>query len=211
MDNTSNSVAVNAIGGLSSVEITGSASTSSTNNSKDVLVGMFKDASGNPAFMVTNAASAVNDYSASKKYYANLKYTMEDVGLTLTFDSGYVGAIVIDNGVKTYHTLSDNKLNIDVEAWEGVFVIPVKAQSALSFEGGQITVDNGVIAWPKANNAEVYEVVISRGENVIFETLVKANSLDLGYRIYGDYTVKVTARNDGRYTSAQISQSISDR
>ena len=198
MQNLSYDVAVNEYGGLSSVAMSdGSSSTDSKNNAKDLLVGMFKDDNGNMAFMLTNAASAVNNYSTSNKYYANLAYSMVDIGTTLTFEAGYVGAIVIKNGVKTYHTLNNNQLTLTVGAWEGVFVIPVKAQTQLSKVTG-LTENAGVITWNAVENANAYEVVVIYNGEEIINTTVTDTTFTMD-RLLGDYTITVHAKNDGKY------------
>ena len=198
MQYLSHNVAVNTYGGLSSVAMSdGSSSTASANNAKDLLVGMFKDNGGNMAFMLTNAASAVNTYSTANKYYANLEYSMVDIGVTLTFDSGYTGVIVIDGGVKSYHALTNNQLTLTVGAWEGVFVIPVKAQTQLSSVTG-LTENEGVITWNAVEEANAYEVVVTyEGEEIIHTTVTDTTfTMD---RLLGDYTITVYAKNDGKY------------
>jgi hypothetical protein len=199
LENLSYNVAVNQYGGLQSVAMSdGSKSTDSANNAKDLLVGMFKDNGGNMAFMLTNAASAVNTYNSAKKYYANLTYSMVDIGTTLTFDAGYVGAIVIKNGVKTYYPLTNNQLTLTVGAWEGVFVIPVKAQAQLNTVDG-LTYANGMLTWNGVDNANAYEVVVT---NEKAETVVDTTVIDTMVSLpktLGTYVVNVYAKNDGRY------------
>ena len=199
LENLTYDVAVNTYGGLQSVKMSdGSDNTASANNAKDLLVGMFKDNGGNMAFMLTNAASAVNTYASSKKYYENLTYSMVDIGTTLTFDAGYTGAIVIKNGVKTYHALTNNQLTLTVGAWEGVFVIPVKAQAQLNTVGG-VTYANGMLTWNAVDNANAYEVVVTNANgDTVVDTTVIDTMVSLP-KTLGTYTVSVYAKNDGRY------------
>ena len=198
MENLSYTSAVNAIGGLSSVTMRdGSLSTDSVNNAKDLLVGMFADTDGNKAFMLTNAASAPNTYHSADKEDYDLEYSMADIGVTLTFDGGYAGVIVIKNGVKSYHALTDNQLTLTVGAWEGVFVIPVKAQTQLASVTG-LTENAGVITWDAVDNANAYEVVVRyEGKEIINVTVTDTTfAMD---RLLGNYTITVYAKNDGRY------------
>jgi hypothetical protein len=201
MENLKYDVAVNAYGGLQSVAMSdGTDKTNSANNAKDLLVGMFKDGD-NMAFMLTNAASAVNTYKTSSKYYANLTYSMVDIGVTLTFDSGYVGAIVIDSGVKSYHALTNNQLTLTVGAWEGVFVIPVKAQTQLN-SVASAAYANDCLTWSQVDGANAYEIVVTDANgNEILHTVTAETSLVFPKRI-GEYMVRIYAKNDGRYVQS---------
>ena len=122
---------------------------------------------------------------------------MVDIGATLTFDSGYAGVIVIKNGVKSYHALTNNQLALTVGAWEGVFVIPVKAKTQLSAVTG-LTENAGVVTWNTVAGANAYDVVVTyAGEEIIHATVADTTfTMD---RLLGDYTITVYARNDGRY------------
>ena len=189
--------------GLKSVDMTSGNNTDTTNNSKDLLVGTFQDANGNNAFMITNAGSAVNTSSSTNEYYVNLAYTNVAFDVKLTFDSGYVGAWVINKGVKTYQALTDNALTLNVAAWDGAFVIPVKAQASL----GAVTVngfdkETSSVSWNKVDNAYAYDVVITRGGETVVDTVVFDTKITLDKVVFGDYTVTVTARNDGQYQSS---------
>ena len=189
--------------GLKSVDMTSGNNTDTDHNSKDLLVGTFQDANGNNAFMITNAGSAVNTSSSTSEYYVNLAYTNVAFDVKLTFDSGYVGAWIINKGVKTYQALTDNALTLTVAAWDGAFVIPVKAQASL----GAVTVngfekaDNSV-SWNEVENAYAYEVVITRDGETVVDTVVFDTKIVLDEVIFGDYVVTVTARNDGQYQAS---------
>ena len=189
--------------GLKSVDMTSGNNTDTTHNSKDLLVGTFQDANGNNAFMITNAGSAVNTSSSTSEYYVNLAYSQSAFDVKLTFDSGYIGAWVINKGVKTYQSLTDNALTLNVAAWDGAFVIPVKAKASL----GAVTVngfekaDNSV-SWNAVENAYAYDVVITLDGETVVDTVVFDTKLVLGEVVFGDYVVTVTARNDGQYQAS---------
>ena len=87
---------------------------------QDVLVGVF-DYNGDKAYMVTNAGSA-----GSGTVGDGMSFTMADGTVTLTLaDGDYKCAAVIDNGEITYVAVENNTVTLNVEAYEGVFVIPV--------------------------------------------------------------------------------------
>ncbi len=87
---------------------------------KDVLVGVFEN-SGNKAYMITNAGSAGSTTVGDGK-----NFTMEDATVTLTLGEGsYKCVAVIDNGEISYVAVENNTVTLNVEAYEGVFVIPV--------------------------------------------------------------------------------------
>ena len=205
MLNLANGGAVNAIGGLSAVNMSTATDTDGANNAKDLLVGLFADANGNKAFMLTNAGSATDSAGTGgtyNKYHGNLSYSMVDVDVTLTFDAGYAGVIVIDQGVRTYHALINNKLSLTVGAWEGVFVIPVKAQTQLSGVTGLVWDNNNVLTWNGVVGANAYEVVITRNGVNYLSTTVTDTELNLGDKVLGDYVVNVYAKNDGKAITA---------
>ncbi len=91
------------------------------NSSEDLLVGVF-DHNGSKAYMVTNAGSAGNKTVGDGK-----NFTTNDATVTLTLGAGsYKCVAVIDNGEISYVAVNaDNTVSINVEAYEGVFVIPV--------------------------------------------------------------------------------------
>ena len=189
--------------GLKSVDMTSGNNTDANHNNKDLLVGTFQDANGNNAFMITNAGSAVNTSSSTSEYYVNLAYTNEAFDVKLTFDSGYIGAWVINKGVKTYQALTNNALTLNVAAWDGAFVIPVKAQTSV----GTVTVngfakETSSVSWNEVENAYAYEVVITRDGKTVVDTVVFDTTLVLDEVVFGDYVVTVTARNDGQYQSS---------
>ena len=200
--------------GITNVAITSNSSwTASANNSKDLLIGRFKENnSGNLAFMITNAASAVNEMrnvvsSTKDIYYYNLGYDMVNVDVTLTFESKYVGAWVINKGVKEYIPLVGNKLNLTVDAWNGLFVIPVEEQISL----GEITIGKfdsktSSISWSKVDNAYAYEVVVTRDGKEILKTIVKENQIAIDNVAFGEYTITVTARNDRNYKQSKATK-----
>ncbi len=77
---------------------------------EDLLCGVFQDADGNPAYMLTNATNPCED---------------KDTTVTLTLDGRYKGVLVIDRGVQSVRLLEDNVATIEVGSSEGVFVIPL--------------------------------------------------------------------------------------
>ncbi len=183
-------------------------------SSRAVLIGKFQDGNNNSAFMITNAGYATD--SNSGKFH-NISYTMNDAEVTLEFDGGYVGAWVINRGVKTYNPLSNNQLTVDVKAWDGVFVIPVKAK------GNQLataTIDGfdkatSSVVWNSVENASAYEVVITRDGKTLVDTIVFDSQKDgsgklsvaLNDLVFGEYTVKITARNDGLFAKGKTAES----
>ena len=71
--------------------------------------------------MVTNAGSA-----GSSKVGDGKSFTMTDATVTLNLaDGNYKCAAIIDQGEITYVAVNNNQIVLDVEAYEGVFVIPV--------------------------------------------------------------------------------------
>ena len=80
----------------------------------DVIVGHFEDSNKNAGFMVTNVTSPVEDKTAN---------------VTVTLNSAYQGALIINEGVETVVALTNGQLNLELEAGLGVFVIPLKAKA----------------------------------------------------------------------------------
>ena len=189
--------------GLKSVDMTSGNNTDTTHNSKDLLVGTFQDANGNNAFMITNAGSAVNTSSSTNEYYVNLAYENVAFDVKLTFDDGYTGVWVINQGVKEYHDLTDNAYTLNIAAWDGAFVIPVKAQASLDAVtvNGFDKADNS-ISWNAVTNAYAYDVVITRDGETVVDTVVFDTKLVLDEVVFGAYVVTVTARNDGQYQAS---------
>jgi len=92
----------------------------SVSTTQDVLVGVF-DYNGDKAYMVTNAGSAGSSTVGDGK-----SFTMTDATVTLNLaDGNYKCAAIIDQGEITYVAVNNNQIVLDVEAYEGVFVIPV--------------------------------------------------------------------------------------
>ena len=91
-----------------------------TSASENLLIGVFEN-NGNKAYMVTNAGSAGSTTVGDGK-----NFSMADTSVTLTLAAGdYKCAAVIDNGEITYVAVNNNQVTLNVEAYEGVFVIPV--------------------------------------------------------------------------------------
>jgi len=89
--------------------------------SQDILVGVFENG-GNKAYMVTNAGSA-----GSKSVGDGKALTMTDATVTLTLAAAeYKCVAIIDQGAITYVAVENNTVTLNVEAYEGVFVIPVR-------------------------------------------------------------------------------------
>lgn len=77
---------------------------------EDLLCGIFKDANGNEAYMLTNATNPAEDKDATVK---------------LTLNSKYKGVLLIDRGEQSVKVLEKNVATINVDSSEGVFVIPL--------------------------------------------------------------------------------------
>ena len=91
-----------------------------TSSNQDLLVGVF-DHNGEKAYMVTNAGSMGSTTVGDGK-----NFVTGDATVTLNLGSGsYKCAAVIDNGEVTYVAVNDNTVTLNVQAYEGVFVIPV--------------------------------------------------------------------------------------
>ena len=91
-----------------------------TSASENLLIGVFEN-NGNKAYMVTNAGSAGSTTVGDGK-----NFSMADTSVTLTLaDGDYKCAAVIDNGEITFVAVNNNQVTLNVEAYEGVFVIPV--------------------------------------------------------------------------------------
>ncbi len=93
----------------------------SVSASEDLLVGVF-DHNGNKAYMVTNAGSA-----GTTAVGDGVDFSMNDATVTMTLaDGDYKCVAIIDNGEISYVAVNaDNTVTLNVEAYEGVFVIPV--------------------------------------------------------------------------------------
>lgn len=76
----------------------------------DVLLGLFEDDNGNKGFMITNAANP------SEKKNAEVK---------VTFSSEYKGVLVIENGEESIVNLKNGAADIELNAGEGKFLIPL--------------------------------------------------------------------------------------
>ena len=90
-------------------------------SNQDLLVGVF-DHNGDKAYMVTNAGSAGSSAVGDGK-----SFTTADATVTLSLGSGsYKCVAVIENGNISYVAVNaDNTVTLNVQAYEGVFVIPV--------------------------------------------------------------------------------------
>lgn len=87
---------------------------------QDLLVGIFDNA-GQSAYMITNAGSAEQQSAGSQ--YAS--FTMENASVRLSVEGEYCCAAVISQGQITYVPVTDGVVDLAVEAYEGVFVIPI--------------------------------------------------------------------------------------
>ena len=77
---------------------------------EDLLCGIFEDENGNKAYMLTNATNPAEG---------------KDATVTLTLDKDYKGVLVIDRGAQTTKLLEKQATTIEIEASEGVFIIPL--------------------------------------------------------------------------------------
>ena len=87
---------------------------------QDLLVGVF-DRDGQSAYMITGAG----DTSPILGIDHQMNFTMEDANAVLTLEGDYRCAAVISKGQITYVPVTDNTVRLTVEAYDGVFVIPV--------------------------------------------------------------------------------------
>lgn len=85
----------------------------SISSNEDLLCGIFEDANGNKAYMITNATNPAEE---------------KDATVTLTLDKEYKGVLVIDRGAQTTKLLEKQAITIEIEASEGVFIIPLTAK-----------------------------------------------------------------------------------
>ena len=80
--------------------------------------------------MVTNSGYSI-DYSSTwssnyTSYNANVAYVNEANTVYLTVDDTITGADIIQNGVKTHVSASNNIIALNLEAYGSAFVIPTK-------------------------------------------------------------------------------------
>ena len=99
----------------------------SINADSDLLIGSYVNENEQRAYMVTNSGIST-DYSSvwDKKYRdynANIAYTNETNSVSLTVSEDIIGAYVIQNGVKTYVSATNNTIAIDLEAYGSAFVV----------------------------------------------------------------------------------------
>ena len=93
---------------------------SQVESGENLLIGVFEN-NGNKAYMVTNAGSTTSTTVGDGK-----AFTTNDTTVTLTLDAAdYKCAAIIDNGEISYVAVNNNTVTLTVEAYEGVFVIPV--------------------------------------------------------------------------------------
>ena len=96
----------------------------SVSASENLLVGVF-DYNGDKAYMVTNAGSTSTSWFTGDVGDGR-EFNMADSTVTLTLDAAdYKCVAVIDNGQISYVAVENNTVTLNVEAYEGVFVIPV--------------------------------------------------------------------------------------
>ena len=91
-----------------------------SSSTQDLLVGVF-DHNGSKAYMVTNAGSMGSTTVGDGK-----NFSMADSTVTLNVGTGYKCVAVIDEGVISYVAVNNGTVTLNVEAYEGVFVIPVQ-------------------------------------------------------------------------------------
>ena len=96
----------------------------------DLLIGSYIDENDNRAYMVTNSGIST-DYSYTwdkkyKDYNANVAYTNNANSVSLTVNSDITGAYVIQNGVKTFVSASNNTIALNLEAYGSAFVVLTK-------------------------------------------------------------------------------------
>lgn len=93
----------------------------SVSSTADLLVGAFKDSSGNYAYMMTNSGKST---TYSSKYYANVDYSNTAGTITITFPSAITGVTIIKNGVSSYQTVNGKTLSLNIDAYGSAFIIP---------------------------------------------------------------------------------------
>ena len=79
-------------------------------SSEALLCGIFKDANGKEAFMLTNATNPADE---------------KDTTVKLTLNEKYKGVLVIDAGKQSVMVLKDQVATIQIGSSKGVFVIPL--------------------------------------------------------------------------------------
>lgn len=87
---------------------------------QDLLVGVF-DRDGQSAYMITGAGDTTAIFGIDHQ----MNFTMEDANVVLTLEGDYRCAAVISRGEITYVPVANNTVTLTVNAYDGVFVIPV--------------------------------------------------------------------------------------
>ena len=102
---------------------------SSVNATSDCLIGSYINQSNNRAYMVTNSGYST-DYSSTwadnkyTKYDKNVAYVNEANTVNIMVNNNITGADIIQNGVKTHVSASNNTIAINLAAYGSAFVIP---------------------------------------------------------------------------------------
>ena len=100
----------------------GSARTGFT-TTQDMLVGNYANGS-EEAFMVTNAGQTASENPDNK-----CAFTMTSGDVTMTFAENYDRVAIVREGKTTVYFLDDNNaITFEVDAYEGVFVVPFEAK-----------------------------------------------------------------------------------
>lgn len=91
---------------------------------ENMLIGVFEN-NGSKAYMLTNAGSTSTSWF-SGDVGDGREFNMADSTVTLTLDAAdYKCVAVINNGEISYVAVNNNQVTLNVEAYEGVFVIPI--------------------------------------------------------------------------------------
>lgn len=96
-----------------SVDPTENTAIKAIDSTEDLLCGIFKDANGGEAYMLTNATNPAEG---------------KDTTVKLTLDSQYKGVLLIDCGRQSTRVLRKNAVTIEIGSSKGIFVIPLTAK-----------------------------------------------------------------------------------
>ena len=96
----------------------------------DLIIGSYADEYSNHAYMVVNSGIST-DYSSTwsnnyRYYNANVAYINEDNNVQLTIGTAFKGAYVIQNGVKSFVSATNGRIDLSLCAYGSAFVIPTK-------------------------------------------------------------------------------------
>lgn len=102
----------------------------SVSATSDLIIGSYADEYSNHAYMVVNSGIST-DYSSTwsnnyRYYNANVAYVNEENNVQLTIGTAFKGAYVIQNGVKSFVSATNGRIDLSLCAYGSAFVIPTK-------------------------------------------------------------------------------------